>query len=102
MRKLNKDIFSHVPFLCYTTKNTGIRQEKWKQILKNKKNKRIWMIHIKKKEKWKQYEMQEKTKGVSSLTAKEKHTTRTHLHNEMEGEWQSPRNIYSRKKNGNK
>ena len=42
--------------------------------------------------------MQEKTKGVSSLTAKEKHTTRTHLHNEMEGEWQSPRNIYSRKK----
>ena len=46
--------------------------------------------------------MQEKTKGVSSLTAKEKHMTRTHLHNEMEGEWQSPRNIYSRKKNGNK
>lgn len=36
------------------------------------------------------------------LTVKENHTTRTHLHNEMEGEWQFPRNIYSRKKNGNK
>lgn len=62
-------------YKIYTTKNTGIRQEKWKQ-----------------------YKIQEKTKRVSSLTAKEKHTTKTHLHNEMEGEQQSPRNIYSREK----